>query len=57
MTVPLLPPVMLMQETEVPLMTGDTNGALLDYALALKAALGEANAKAEGLRVWARETQ
>lgn len=49
----MTPPAALMQQTPAPTMSGSTNGALLDYALDVRAALDQCNADKAVLREWA----
>ena len=53
-TVKLIPPEVLLLETPEPRLAGNTNAALLDYALELRAALRAANTDKAALRAWVR---
>lgn len=46
------PPAALMQPTPAPVMSGSTNGALLDYALDARASLDQCNADKASMRQW-----
>ncbi len=52
-TVRLRPPAALLLNTPEPVMAGNSNGALLEYALDLRTALRTANADKTALRQWA----
>lgn len=54
-TLKLAPPAPLLRETATPVLRGNTNRDLLNFALELRAALREANADKAALREWARK--
>ena len=54
---PVIPPAALMAPCPRPDMEGQTNAALLDWALALDEALEHCNADKRALRRWADEHQ
>ena len=51
----LTPPAVLLLKVPEPRLAGNTNAALLDYSLEMRAALRNANADKAALRTWANE--
>ncbi len=52
-TVSFAPPDLLLRDVTPPILEGPTNADLLDYTLALRAALASSNADKAALRAWA----
>ncbi len=51
-TVKVIPPAMLMQTVEAPVLQGGTNRDVVTWAIRLQEALATANANLNGIRAW-----